>query len=83
MELADYLDVFNEMKNEALHYEKLGKKNELIELIEPPKRVAQLFEEAILVKNCEDAEVYYNEIRGELFACEEIIEESDFSDEED
>ena len=75
MELEDYKDIFKDMLDSALHYEKIGNKHNNQVIITSIERFKNQYSEAISVYDTEEAEAYYNELRGELFECEEIIEE--------
>ena len=78
MDLQDYLEMFKDMRDEAAYYQKTGRKENAGNMIEASARAIKWCDEAILAKNLQDAEMYYNEIRSELFECEEILEELGF-----
>lgn len=81
MELEDYKDIFKDMLSSALYYEKIGNKHNNQVIIDSIVRFKNQYSEALSVTNTDDAEAYYNELRGELFECEEIIEEFNLDEE--
>lgn len=82
MTLAAYIETFKDMFTDALEFKNIGIQENLKNLVEASERISLLYEEAILVDNLDDAEAYYNEIRGELLECEETLEDIGYEGED-
>lgn len=82
MTLEDYVSIYNDMLNQAIYFEKIGNKLNNKILIENSNQVKELYKDAIQSTNIDDAETYYNEIRAELFECEELLEDIDYEEDE-
>lgn len=83
MTLEDYLDIYKSMINDVFYYRKVGYKVNNIKIIASTDRAIALYETALKSQHIDTAEMYYNELRGELFVCEEIVDEIGYQDNDD
>lgn len=81
MNLQDYKELYSDMQATAIDYQQIGNKHNNQIILEAIERFSTLYELAVLTDNTEDAETYYNDLRAELFECEEVIEELDLEEE--
>jgi hypothetical protein len=81
MELENFKETYADMLDSALYYEKIGQKHKNQVILDSIERFKNQHSEAMSINNLDDAEAYYNELRGELFECEETIEELNLDEE--
>lgn len=75
MNLQDYKELYSDMQATAIDYQQIGSKHNNQIILEAIARFNTLYELAVLTDNTEDAETYYNDLKAELFECEEVMEE--------
>ena len=83
MTLDDYFEIYKDMLSDVLGYRKIGYKLNNNKIIEASDHAIALYEVAIKSKTIEIAEMYYNEIRCQLFVCEETADEIGYVEDDD